>query len=114
MNNLTDFKELLTKNEDLNNRYNTILIDKKYIREEEREVITFSRIGVLNLIESLEMSKDWKIIYNKDSLTIHIQDKSIITDKVHIGKHTFKIPKTSFKNEVTLPFLRRIVITLFN
>jgi len=62
------------------------------------------------LIEELENSKDWKLIYDKDNLIIQTQDKSIITDKVYIGRHRYKVPKTSFKKEVTLPFLRKIVI----
>lgn len=38
---LTSFKGLLSQNQELSSRYNKILVDDKYIRQEERNLITF-------------------------------------------------------------------------
>jgi len=35
------FKDLMTKNPELNERYNKLLIEQKYIREDEKDVIIF-------------------------------------------------------------------------
>ena len=41
---LDEFKALLLRNPELNERYNKILVDTKYIREEEAKLITFVSI----------------------------------------------------------------------
>ena len=51
--------------------YNDILIPDKYIRDDEKNKIVFSKEGILKIYEDLNIdNSNWLVMYNKGNLNI--------------------------------------------
>ena len=57
-----------------------ILVEEKFIREEEKDIIVFSINGLIKFIEKItnEDMYQWILICDKNNLTIHYQNGVII------------------------------------
>jgi len=53
-----------------NKEYDKILISEKFIREDEKEFITFSKKGILKFIDSLNEYNDYTVIYDKNNFKL--------------------------------------------
>ena len=55
------------------NENDKILIEERFIRNDEKDFITFSKNGIINFLKSLdnENSVPWIPLYNKNNLILH-------------------------------------------
>ena len=72
--NQTDILPLTTTNQTDNN--DELLIDEKFIREEEKDKIRFSINGIVSFCKKItdEELYDWISLYNKNDLVIDYQN----------------------------------------
>jgi hypothetical protein len=50
-----------------------LLIDERFIREDEKPIITFSKNGIIKFLNSFddETLPNWTPLYDKDNLVLH-------------------------------------------
>jgi regulator of extracellular matrix RemA (YlzA/DUF370 family) len=76
----------------LKDKDDELLIDEKFIRQEEKGMITFSKNGIISFIEKIsnEDLYNWIPLYNKDNLVLHYQNGVLFSIKlVNVVKYPF-------------------------
>jgi hypothetical protein len=85
------------------------LFDNKFIREEEQNILIFTKPTLLELINYINGLPDWDKYYEKDNLTLWTQRGSPINTEFIFGKSEYIIPKTNLRENVSLKDLIRII-----
>ena len=93
------------------------LVPEKYIREDEKGKISFSKNGILELIEKIRKETthgEWSNICNKEGLVMDYKNGSMLTNNLLLGRILYTLPKSLFKRELTYDELKKMVKLYLN
>jgi hypothetical protein len=85
------------------------LFDSKFIREDEQNILFFTKPTLLDLINYINGLPDWEKYYEKDNLTLWTQRGSPINTEFLFGKSEFIIPISHIKECVTLKDIIQVI-----
>jgi hypothetical protein len=97
------------------------LVDEKYIREEEKEIIKYvsfyiilftpkSKRGLLNYFECLENLSDFDLLYNQNNLVLKTRKNgSDISSSFMLGKTVYTLPLSKFDQDVSIDLISELI-----
>lgn len=87
-----------------------LLIDDKFIRDDERKHIRFSKLGIITFINSLVTDVNWELLYNENDITLFIsKDGSPLSKEFLMAKSSLIIKKKDYRKKLTIDFLYNLV-----
>jgi len=100
----------LNKEFDEEKEINRIIVESKYIRDNERPYLTFSKKGIVTFMEELIRDSIWYDVYSNELLFMRGCMEGTPINKDHqLGLYTFKISKTLFKKPITMEYLFKLM-----
>ena len=87
-----------------------LLIDDKYVRDDEKNKIRFSKLGILTFINTLTTDINWELLYDENDITLFIsKDGSPLSKEFLMAKSTLIIKKKDYRKKLTIDFLYNLV-----
>jgi hypothetical protein len=86
------------------------LFEDRLIRDDEKDILTFTKRGLLKIVEDLWNLEDYDTLYNKQNLILYCRKAgSFLTEKIFLGKSTFTVEKSLIKPEISVEHMVKLM-----